>query len=146
MRRRSRTERSSSTRTASHGPKGLGSTQRGPANRGLSAARAASDESDHNDRAPPQGGLTESSGTVGRPVCGIAGCSFSLESTVDRTVATRALLAGIAERGADSVGLAYRGDASKVTVHKQCTGASEFLDRIEVPQTATQLLVHARAY
>jgi glutamine---fructose-6-phosphate transaminase (isomerizing) len=79
-------------------------------------------------------------------VCGIAGCSFSLESTVDRTVATRALLAGIAERGADSVGLAYRGDASKVTVHKQRTGASEFLDRIEVPQTATQLLVHVRAH
>jgi glucosamine--fructose-6-phosphate aminotransferase (isomerizing) len=79
-------------------------------------------------------------------VCGIAGYSFSLESTVDRTVATRALLAGIAERGADSVGLAYRGNDSKVTVHKQRTGASEFLDRIEVPQTATQLLVHVRDY
>ena len=71
-------------------------------------------------------------------MCGIAGYSFSLESTVDRTVAARALLAGIAERGADSVGFAYRGDDSKVTVHKQRTGASEFLDRIEVPQTATQ--------
>ena len=84
--------------------------------------------------------------SVGRLVCGIAGYSFSLESTVDRTVATRALLAGIAERGADSVGFAYRGDDSKVTVHKQRTGASEFLDRIEVPQTATQLLVHVRDY
>src|SRR6185437_15079056 len=77
-------------------------------------------------------------------VCGIAGFSLSLESTVDRTVATRALLAGIAERGADSVGFAYRGNDSKVTVHKQRTGASEFLDRIEVPLTATQLLVHVR--
>jgi glucosamine 6-phosphate synthetase-like amidotransferase/phosphosugar isomerase protein len=76
-------------------------------------------------------------------MCGIAGYSFSLESTVDRTVAARALLAGIAERGADSVGFAYRGD-SKVVVHKQRTGASELLDRIEVPQTATQLLVHVR--
>jgi len=78
-------------------------------------------------------------------MCGIAGYSFSLESSVDRTVAARALLAGIAERGADSVGFAYRGD-SKVTVQKQRTGASEFLDRIEVPQTATQLLVHVRDY
>jgi glucosamine 6-phosphate synthetase-like amidotransferase/phosphosugar isomerase protein len=60
-------------------------------------------------------------------------------------LAARALLAGIAERGADSVGFAYRGD-SKITVHKQRTGASEFLDRIEVPQTATQLLVHVRDY
>ena len=79
-------------------------------------------------------------------MCGIAGYSFALESTVDRTVAARALLAGIAERGADSVGFAYRGDDSRVTVHKQRTGASELLDRIEVPQTATQLLVHVRDY
>jgi glutamine---fructose-6-phosphate transaminase (isomerizing) len=79
-------------------------------------------------------------------VCGIAGYSFALESTLDRTVAARALLAGIAERGADSVGFAYRGDDSTVTVHKQRTGASELLDRIEVPQTAAQLLVHVRDY
>jgi glucosamine 6-phosphate synthetase-like amidotransferase/phosphosugar isomerase protein len=79
-------------------------------------------------------------------MCGIAGYGFSLASTVDRTVAARALLAGIAERGADSVGFAYRGDDSKVTVHKQRTGASELIDRIEVPQTATQLLVHVRDY
>src|SRR5678816_3424533 len=78
-------------------------------------------------------------------MCGIAGYSLSLESTVDRTVAARALLAGIAERGADSVGFAYRAD-SKVVVHKQRTGASELLDRIEVPQIATQLLVHVRDY
>src|ERR1044072_5286183 len=78
-------------------------------------------------------------------MCGIAGYSFSLESELDRTVAARALLAGIAERGADSVGFAYRGD-STVTVHKQRTGASELLDRIEIPQTATQLLVHVRDY
>jgi glucosamine 6-phosphate synthetase-like amidotransferase/phosphosugar isomerase protein len=71
-------------------------------------------------------------------MCGIAGYSFSFESAVDRTVAARALLAGIAERGADSVGFAYRGDDSKVTVHKQRTGASELIDRIEVSQTATQ--------
>jgi glutamine phosphoribosylpyrophosphate amidotransferase len=76
-------------------------------------------------------------------VCGIAGYSFSVESRADRTVAARALLAGIAERGADSAGFAYRGD-SKVVVHKQRTGASELLGRIKVPQTATQLLVHVR--
>ena len=42
-------------------------------------------------------------------MCGIAGYSLSPESSVDRTLAAQALLAGIAERGADAVGYAYRG-------------------------------------
>jgi glutamine phosphoribosylpyrophosphate amidotransferase len=79
-------------------------------------------------------------------VCGIAGYSLALESSVDRTVIARALLAGIAERGADAAGFAYRDKDSGVTVHKQRTGASELLHRIEIPQTATQLLVHVRDY
>jgi glutamine---fructose-6-phosphate transaminase (isomerizing) len=78
-------------------------------------------------------------------MCGIAGYSLAPDSTVDRTVAARSLLAGIAERGADAVGFAYRSDRA-VTVHKQRTGASALLDQIEVPQNATQLLVHVRDY
>src|SRR5215470_11770427 len=44
-------------------------------------------------------------------MCGIAGYSFSNRSEVDRTLAAQALLAGIADRGADAVGYAYRGGA-----------------------------------
>ena len=41
-------------------------------------------------------------------MCGIAGFSLSPDSPVDRTLAAQALLAGIAERGADAVGYAHR--------------------------------------
>ena len=41
-------------------------------------------------------------------MCGIAGFSISPDSSVDRTLAAQALLAGIAERGADAVGYAHR--------------------------------------
>ena len=44
-------------------------------------------------------------------MCGIAGYSLSARSDVDRTLAAQALMAGIAERGADAVGYAYRGPA-----------------------------------
>ena len=79
-------------------------------------------------------------------MCGIAGYSLDPASPLDRTLAARALLAGIAERGADAAGVAYRGELSEVTVHKQRTGASELLEAIEVPPTVNQLLVHVRDY
>jgi glucosamine 6-phosphate synthetase-like amidotransferase/phosphosugar isomerase protein len=78
-------------------------------------------------------------------MCGIAGYSLASDSTVDRTVAARALLAGIAERGADAVGFAYRSDRA-VTTHKQRSGASALLERVFVPADTTQLLVHVRDY
>src|SRR5260221_255084 len=80
-------------------------------------------------------------------MCGIAGYSLSTLSAIDRTRAAQALLAGIAERGADAVGYAYRGpeDAYPV-VTKQRTPASKLLERISVPETATELLVHVRDY
>jgi glucosamine--fructose-6-phosphate aminotransferase (isomerizing) len=79
-------------------------------------------------------------------VCGIAGYSLGLDSRVERTVAARALLAGIAERGADAVGYAFRQPGSAITIHKQRSGATALLDRIRVPEEATQLLVHVRDY
>jgi glucosamine 6-phosphate synthetase-like amidotransferase/phosphosugar isomerase protein len=80
-------------------------------------------------------------------VCGIAGYSLSSRSSVDRTLAAQALLAGIAERGADAVGYAHRGPGSSYpVVTKQRTPASQLLERIEVPQEATELLVHVRDY
>jgi glucosamine 6-phosphate synthetase-like amidotransferase/phosphosugar isomerase protein len=79
-------------------------------------------------------------------MCGIAGYSLSPDSRIDRTVAARALLAGIAERGADAVGYAYRTTTPRVAVHKQRSGASALVDRILVPSDTSQLLVHVRDY
>ena len=78
-------------------------------------------------------------------MCGIAGYSVKSGSSLDRTLAAQALLAAIAERGADAVGYAYRGPGDTyATVVKQRTPASQLLERITVPEEATQLLVHVR--
>src|ERR1041385_3767957 len=80
-------------------------------------------------------------------MCGIAGYSVSSRSSLPRTLAAQSLLAGIGERGADAVGYAHRGPGSPYpVVTKQRTPASRLLERIEVPETATQLLVHVRDY
>src|SRR5438874_12668286 len=80
-------------------------------------------------------------------MCGIAGYSLSSRSSVDRTLAAQALLAGVADRGAAAVGYAYRGGHDTYpVVTKQRTAASRLLDRIEVPEHADELLIHVRDY
>ena len=79
-------------------------------------------------------------------MCGIAGYSLGTDSSVKRTLAAQALLAGIAERGADAVGYAHRGSSASVTVHKRRSGASALLDELHVPTGSTQVLVHVRDY
>ena len=80
-------------------------------------------------------------------MCGIAGYSLELRSDVDRTLAAQALLAGIADRGADAVGYAYRGGQDEYpVVTKQRTAASRLLERISVPAHADELLIHVRDY
>ena len=79
-------------------------------------------------------------------MCGIAGYSLSASSHVDRTLAAQALLAGIAERGADAVGYAYRRGTSPVTIHKQRSGASALLEQVELPESVTGALIHVRDY
>ncbi len=80
-------------------------------------------------------------------MCGIAGYSLRSRSRVERTLAAQALLAAIAERGADAVGYAYRGPGDAyATVVKQRTPASQLLERVSVPDEANQLLVHVRDY
>ena len=63
-------------------------------------------------------------------MCGIAGYSLTIRAGVDRTLAAQALLAAIAERGADAVGYAHRGAGRP---RSRCTssarGASELLDQ-----------------
>jgi glucosamine 6-phosphate synthetase-like amidotransferase/phosphosugar isomerase protein len=79
-------------------------------------------------------------------MCGIAGYSISAGSSVDRTRAAQALLAAIAERGADAVGFAYRTQGSDVSLHKQRSGASAVLEHITIPHDAHQVLLHVRDY
>jgi len=79
-------------------------------------------------------------------MCGIAGYSLSARSGVDRTLAAQALLAGIAERGADAVGYAYRRGEGPVTIHKQRSGASALLEDVIVPSSTSEALIHVRDY
>jgi glutamine---fructose-6-phosphate transaminase (isomerizing) len=79
-------------------------------------------------------------------MCGIAGYSLNPESPVERTLAAQALLAGIAERGADAVGYASRGAEGAVAVTKLRGGASALLDEIALPASAEQALIHVRDY
>ena len=77
-------------------------------------------------------------------MCGIAGYSLAPDSNVERTLAAQALLAGIAERGADAVGYAFRGTDGGVAVTKLRGGASALLDELELPQAAGHALIHVR--
>jgi glucosamine 6-phosphate synthetase-like amidotransferase/phosphosugar isomerase protein len=79
-------------------------------------------------------------------MCGIAGYSLSASSQVDRTLAAQALLAGIAERGADAVGYAYRRGTRKAAIHKQRSRASALLEQVVLPTSATEALIHVRDY
>src|SRR5262249_9632615 len=79
-------------------------------------------------------------------MCGIAGYSLSARSGVDRTLAAQALLAAIAERGADAVGYAYSSAGEGISVTKQRSGASALLEDIEIPASATEVVLHVRDY
>jgi asparagine synthetase B (glutamine-hydrolysing) len=79
-------------------------------------------------------------------MCGIAGFSFSPDSSVSRTLAAQALLAGISERGADAVGYAHRSPGETVHVTKLRGGASALLDELDLPADAGQALIHVRDF
>jgi glucosamine 6-phosphate synthetase-like amidotransferase/phosphosugar isomerase protein len=79
-------------------------------------------------------------------MCGIAGYSLAPSSRVERTLAAQVLLAAIAERGADAVGYAYRGERVPLVSHKQRCGASALLEDVHVPSGASQLVLHVRDY
>jgi glucosamine 6-phosphate synthetase-like amidotransferase/phosphosugar isomerase protein len=79
-------------------------------------------------------------------MCGIAGYCLSPDSPVERTLVAQALLAGIAERGADAVGYAYRANDGRVDVTKLRGGASALLDEIAVPRAVSQVILHVRDY
>ena len=71
---------------------------------------------------------------------------MSASSDVERTLAAQALLAGIAERGADAVGYAYVAPAGGIAIHKQRSGASALLEQVVLPENVNEVLVHVRDY
>ena len=79
-------------------------------------------------------------------MCGIAGFSLNERSRVERTLVAQALLAGIAERGADAVGYAYRGDEGAIRVTKIRGGASGLLETLALPHSASGALIHVRDF
>jgi asparagine synthetase B (glutamine-hydrolysing) len=79
-------------------------------------------------------------------MCGIAGFSLGPETSVDRTLAAQALLAGISERGADAVGYAHRVSDGSVGVTKLRGGASALIDEVDVPAATGQALIHVRDF
>jgi len=79
-------------------------------------------------------------------MCGIAGYSLGPNSALDRTLAAQALLAGIAERGADAVGYGHRAPGSAISVQKRRAGASALLTELTVPNETTEVLLHVRDY
>jgi glucosamine 6-phosphate synthetase-like amidotransferase/phosphosugar isomerase protein len=79
-------------------------------------------------------------------MCGIAGYSLKPDAAIERTLAAQALLAGIAERGADAVGYAHRAPGGPVSVHKRRSGASALLSELRIPEDAAEVLVHVRDY
>ncbi len=79
-------------------------------------------------------------------MCGISGYSLSPSSSVDRTRVAQALLAAIAERGADAVGYAHRSAGGAVAISKQRSGASAVLETMHIPADARQVLLHVRDY
>jgi amidophosphoribosyltransferase len=79
-------------------------------------------------------------------MCGIAGYSLEPGAGIARTLSAQALLTGIAERGADAVGYAHRSPGGPTVVHKRRAGASALLRELDVPQDASEVLIHVRDY
>lgn len=79
-------------------------------------------------------------------MCGIAGFSFNETCAIDPSLATRVLLASVAERGADAAGCAWEDPHAGLVVNKQPGGASRFLESVQVPAAVRQLLLHVRDF
>jgi glucosamine 6-phosphate synthetase-like amidotransferase/phosphosugar isomerase protein len=79
-------------------------------------------------------------------MCGIAGFSLVPDHRFDAEAFARVLLAGIAERGRDATGWAYRTPNSHITVHKDSKPLAEMIEHIDIPHDATEVILHVREY
>lgn len=81
-------------------------------------------------------------------MCGVAGYSFASGTEVDFALVTRLLLAGLAERGEDACGYAWRIPGATPTVVKQPLPPLSFLTTIDVkiPAGAREGMIHIRDF
>lgn len=79
-------------------------------------------------------------------MCGIAGFSLAPQADLDRTAVARTLLAGLAERGQDATGYAYRAPDDSVRVVKESQKLARMIDRISLPQTTREAIMHVRDF
>ncbi len=79
-------------------------------------------------------------------MCGIGGYSFSRTSTLNPSGVTRVMLAGLAERGQDATGWAWRAGRGPIEVRKASRPLADLLQDVDVPLDARQGIVHVREY
>jgi glutamine phosphoribosylpyrophosphate amidotransferase len=79
-------------------------------------------------------------------MCGIAGFSLDPDLDLDRSAMGRILLAGLAERGQDATGYAYRAQDGGVHVVKESTELARMIDRIELPARTGEAIMHVRDF
>ena len=79
-------------------------------------------------------------------MCGIAGFTIAPGVELERTALARLLLAGIAERGTDATGYGYHRADGTVEVHKESLRLREFVEHVDVPESAGEAIFHVRGY
>jgi glucosamine 6-phosphate synthetase-like amidotransferase/phosphosugar isomerase protein len=79
-------------------------------------------------------------------VCGVAGFSRTDDHDGDPSALVRLLIAGLAERGEDACGYAWRTADGEVGIVKEALAPSRFLRevQVELPADAREVLVHVR--
>jgi glucosamine--fructose-6-phosphate aminotransferase (isomerizing) len=79
-------------------------------------------------------------------MCGIGGYSLSSTTSLNPTGITQVLLAGLAERGQDATGWAWRTADRPIEVRKASRPLSSVLEDVAVAPDARQGIVHVREY
>jgi glutamine phosphoribosylpyrophosphate amidotransferase len=79
-------------------------------------------------------------------MCGIGGYSLSSNTGLNATGITQVLLAGLAERGQDATGWAWRPADGPIEVRKASRPLASVIDDVAVAPDARQGIVHVREY
>jgi glucosamine 6-phosphate synthetase-like amidotransferase/phosphosugar isomerase protein len=79
-------------------------------------------------------------------MCGIGGFSFSESTALNPTGVARVLLAGLAERGQDATGWAWRRADGPIEVRKASRALTHLLHDVELDADARQAIVHVREH
>jgi glutamine phosphoribosylpyrophosphate amidotransferase len=79
-------------------------------------------------------------------MCGIAGFSLAPDHSFDPEALAEVLLAGIAERGRDATGYAYRTRRGDVVVRKDPRPVTAMIAELDIPVDATEVILHVREH